>query len=481
MSVHENFRPCDPAADLCGESAQLLARLGSADFRADHRVRHAYVAGAMFKGIASRELVVRMGRSQLLGYLGTGGLSLERVAADIAWIQAELGRDGVYGMNLLCQPQQPELEEALVDLFLKTGVRRVEAAAYTQATPALVRWRAHGIAAGADGALRCTHKVLAKVSRPEVAAAFLAPPPARMVERMLERGSLTAQQAQWVVQLPLCDDLCVEADSGGHTDQGVAYALLPAILLQRDQAQAQFGYGQPVRVGAAGGLGTPAALAASFLMGADFVLTGSVNQCSVEAGTSVLAKDLLQQAGVQDTAIAPAGDMFESGARVQVLRKGLFFAARAQKLYELWQRHDGWHEIDAKTRAQIEKNYFAMSYEAVWRETRNFYSARAPQLMERADHDLRQQMALVFRWYFVQANRFAMQGVAERKVDFQIQCGPALGAFNQWVKGTLYEDWRARHVDEIAELLMRGCARLLTARFGQWLGTSAQALATDLV
>lgn len=81
---------------------------------------------------------------------------------------------------------------------------------------------------------------------------------------------------------------------------------------------------QKIRVGAAGGIGTPEAAAAAFILGADFIVTGSINQCTVEAGTSEIVKDLLQEINVQDTEYAPAGDMFELGAKVQVLKKGLF-------------------------------------------------------------------------------------------------------------------------------------------------------------
>jgi trans-AT polyketide synthase, acyltransferase and oxidoreductase domains len=43
-------------------------------------------------------------------------------------------------------------------------------------------------------------------------------------------------------------------------------------------------------------------------------------------------------------------------------------------------------------------------------------------------------------------------------VDFQVHCGPALGAFNQWVAGTELQSWRGRHVDQIAERLMAAAA-----------------------
>lgn len=449
-------------------------RLGSAAFRRDHGLRYAYVAGSMYKGIASRELVLRMAEARLLGYLGTGGLTPRRVEDDIAWLQARLPDGAAWGMNLLAGAFDPRPEEALVELFLARGVRRVEAAAYTQVTAPLARYRLAGLSRGADGRPVAANKVLAKVSRPEVAEKFLAPAPERLVAELLASGRITAGQAELARQVPMADELCVEADSGGHTDQGVAFALLPAILLQRDAAAARLPGAGAVRVGAAGGIGAPGAVAAAFVLGADFVLTGSVNQCSVEAGISEAAKDLLQQAGVQDTAIAPAGDLFEQGAKVRVLRKGLLFAARAGKLYDLWRFHGSLEELDEKTRGQIENSYFKRSLEEVWAETRAHFAERDPAVLERAERDPKAKMALVFKWYFVHSARLARSGAAEQRVDYQIHCGPALGAFNEWVRGGPLEDWRARHVDEIAERLMQGAARLLEQRLATVAGPAGE-------
>jgi PfaD family protein len=138
----------------------------------------------------------------------------------------------------------------------------------------------------------------------------------------------------------------------------VALVLLPAMHALRDREARRHGFARPPRVGLAGGLGTPAALAAAFAMGADFVLTGSINQCTAEAGTSDAVKELLAQAGSQDTDFAPAGDMFEIGARVQVLRRGLLFSARANRLYEIWRRYDSLEEVPAETLQQIERQYW---------------------------------------------------------------------------------------------------------------------------
>ena len=53
--------------------------LGNAEFKSDYGISYAYLAGAMYKGIASQELVVKLGKAGLMGFLGTGGLRLERM------------------------------------------------------------------------------------------------------------------------------------------------------------------------------------------------------------------------------------------------------------------------------------------------------------------------------------------------------------------------------------------------------------------
>lgn len=442
------------------------ASLGDSAFRAEYGVRYAYTAGAMYKGIASEALVVALAKAGLIGYFGTGGLTLSKIGAAIGSIQAQVTDGQPIGMNLLHSIDRPELEEQTVDLFFSRGIRFVEAAAYTDVTASVVRYRLRGLTRGPGGAIVTPHLVLAKVSRPEVARAFMRPAPEEMVRELVAEGRITPHEAELARFIPVAGDICVEADSGGHTDQGVAYALMPAILHLRDEMMSGHAYQKRIRVGAAGGIGTPEAAAAAFIMGADFITTGSINQCTVEAGTSESVKDLLQDMNVQDTAYAPAGDMFETGAKVQVLRKGVFFPGRANKLYELYTRFDSLDEIDAWTRKQIEEKYFRCSFEDVWSETKSYYSSVEPGF-DQSEPSPKRKMALIFRWYFIHTMRLAIRGVEEDRVNYQVQCGPALGAFNQWVKGTPLESWRNRHVGDIGERIMNGAAALLSKRYAE--------------
>jgi trans-AT polyketide synthase, acyltransferase and oxidoreductase domains len=443
--------------------------LGSAGLRNDYRLRYAYMAGSMYKGIASANLVTEMAKAGFMAYLGTGGLTPAEIHSALQSIRLHLENQN-YGANVLCNLDNPAAEDGCVDVLIENQVRHVEASAFMRITPSLVRYRLRGLSLDRSGALRVQHRILAKVSRPEVARVFMQPAPESMVRALLSAGRISAEEARLSDYLPMAGEICIEADSGGHTDRGVALALLPAAVALRNEMQKKHAYMQPIRIGAAGGIGTPHAAAAAFVLGAEFILTGSINQCTVEAGTSESVKDLLQELDGQDTAYAPAGDMFELGAKVQVVKRGLFFPARANKLYELYQRHDSLEEIDEKTQQQIQEKYFKRSFDEIWEETKAYYARIGSAKLAAIERNPKQKMALIFKWYFVQSTRYAMRGHADYKVDYQIHCGPAMGSFNQWVRNTEIENWRSRHVADIAKRLMNGAAIVLQDSLGSAAG-----------
>lgn len=443
-----------------GEISPLL--LGCPQFRKDYKLTYAYLAGSMYRGISSKNMVVKLGKAGIMGFFGAGGLSIAELEEAIDSIQKELSENQPYGVNLMHNLFNPEREEQKVDLFLKYGVKVVEASAYISITPALIRYRAGGLMEDRSGAVSSTNRIIAKVSRPEVAELFMRPVPERLIDKLVREGKVSEQQAGLLAGIPMADDICVEADSGGHTDAGVAYVLMPAMLKLRDEMMRKYNYSKKIRVGAAGGIGAPAAAAAAFTLGADFILCGSINQCTVEASTSDTVKDLLQQMNVQDTDYAPAGDMFEVGAKVQVLKKGLFFPARANKLYELYRQYNSLEEIDEKSKTQLQEKYFKCSFDKIYEDIKASSPANE---IEKADRNPKYKMGLIFKRYFSNSSKMALKGGEESKVDYQIFCGPALGAFNQWIKGTELENWRNRHVDKIGIKLMTETAEFLNHRF----------------
>jgi PfaD family protein len=435
------------------------ASLGDPEFRAEHGVELSYMAGAMAAGIASEELVIALGRVGLLGSFGAAGLLPDRVGAAIDRIQRALPQ-GPYAFNLIHSPSEEAIERETVRLYLERGVRTVEASAFLRLTSHVVRYRVAGLEAAPDGSVRVRNRVIAKVSRREVAEQFLSPAPAPLLRELVAAGWISEAQARLAERVPMADDVTVEADSGGHTDNRPLVVLLPSIQAQCDELRARWGYARAPRVGAAGGIGTPAAAAAAFAMGAAYVVTGSVNQGCVEAGTAEPVRRLLAGAGYADVAMAPAADMFEAGVKVQLLKRGTMFPMRAQRLYDLYQRHASMAEIPAPEREQIERQLFRRPLDAVWRETVEYFAARDPEQVERAGTDPRRRMALVFRWYLGLSSRWANAGEPGREMDYQIWCGPAMGAFNDWARGSYLESPENRSVADVARQIMTGAAYL---------------------
>ena len=347
-----------------------------------------------------------------------------------------------------------------IELYPNHGVTTAEASAYMALTSQIVRYRASGLPMNSLGEIDITHRVIAKVSRREVAMQFLEPAPANLLQPLLAQGLISEQQAQMAQRIPMCDALTVEADSGGHTDNRPLVCLLPALLELRDELRAKHGYEQVVYIGGAGGIGTPSAVLGAFTLGADYVVTGSVNQACVESGASVHTKRILAQAGQADVMMAPAADMFELGVKVQVLKKGTLFPVRAQKLYELYKTCDSLESIPVAEREKLETQVFRKPMVSVWQETEAFFRERDPEQLERALQNPKRKMALVFRWYLGLSSRWSNSGESGREMDYQIWCGPAMGAFNEWTKDTYLAVPENRHAPDVAEHLMQGASYL---------------------
>jgi PfaD family protein len=216
----------------------------------------------------------------------------------------------------------------------------------------------------------------------------------------------------------------------------------------------------------AGGIATPQSIAAAFAMGAAYVLTGSINQAAVEADTSKGVRQLLEQTRQADVIMAPAADMFELGAKVQVLKRGTMFAMRAAKLYELYRTYDRYEAIPLPVRTMVERDILRSGFEAAWNQTADYFQTRDRSQIERASQDPKHKMALVFRSYLGLASLWAKHGDADRQIDYQIWCGPAMGAFNAWAKNSCLETVDRRYVADMAMNLMYGAAGLMRC---QWL------------
>ncbi len=437
--------------------------LGDPDFVATYKTKFALYAGAMANGISSEDLVIAMGNAGMMASFGAGGLLPDRILKAINTIQSALP-NGPYLFNLINSPGEPALEAKTAELYVNHNIPAIEASAYLGLTSNLVWYRASGLSKNEQGEIQISHHVIAKISRKEIAKRFLEPASDEILKQLVNQGKITHEQAELAKFVPMADDITVEADSGGHTDNRPLVSILPSIIKLRNEIQAKNNYAQIVRVGVGGGIATPASALAAFMIGAAYVVTGSINQSCLEAGASEHTRKLLSTSEMTDVAMAPAGDMFEMGVKVQVLKRGTMFAMRGQKLYELYSRYDSIEEIPAGEREKIEKTIFQLDLDTVWLECMQFFTDRDPKQIERAENDPKAKMALIFRWYLGLSSRWSNTGTPGREMDYQIWCGPAMGAFNDWVKGSQLESHENRHVADSNLEILTGAAYLYRIR-----------------
>jgi PfaD family protein len=450
-----------------GRGLQVLAmvspmaaeQLGDPTFRSDYKLKYAYKTGAMANGIASADLVIAIGKANLLASYGAGGQVPETINQSLNKIQANLPHQ-TYAVNLIHSPSEQAIEAAAVQLFLDKGVKVVEASAFLALTENIVYYRVAGLSRDAENNIVIGNKVIAKISRKEIAIPFMQAPPEAFVQSLLGKGKITPLQAELAKQVSMADDITVEADSGGHTDNRPLVAILPIIIQLRNEMQEANAFANHIRVGAAGGISTPASALAAFMMGAAYVVTGSVNQACVEAGTSEHVRKLLQVVESTDVMGAPASDMFEMGVDLQVLKRGTLFGPRAKKLYQYYKTYESIDEIPAEERQALEEKVFRKPLEEIWQSCIEFFQQRDPEQIERAKDNPRRKMALIFRWYLGLSSNWANAGTSDRVLDYQIWCGPAMGAFNDWVKGSYLEHYENRKVADVATQIMEGAAYL---------------------
>ena len=436
-----------------------IEQLGAASFRETYGVRCAFYAGAMANEIASTDMVIALGKAGLMGSFGAAGLTMDRLEEAIEEIQTALPQ-GPYAFNLIHSPYEADLEEQVVARYLRKKIDVVEASAFLKLTPAIVHYRASGLHATPSGVVAITNRVIAKLSRTEVAEKFLQPAPASMLEKLYDEGKITREQVVLAGRVPVADDITVEADSGGHTDNRPLNCLMPTMLALRDRMQEKYAYAVPVRIGAGGGISTPAAALGAFMMGAAYVVTGSINQACVESGASPHTKRLLGEAGMADVTMAPSADMFEMGVKVQVLKRGTLFPMRALKLYDIYTRYDSINAIPSEERQKLETQIFQRELESVWQETVRFFETRDPLQLERAEANPKRKMALIFRWYLGLSSRWSNVGDPNREMDYQIWCGPAMGSFNDWTHETYLAEPGNRRIVDVTLHLFSGAAYL---------------------
>ncbi|MEU4594511.1 acyltransferase domain-containing protein [Micromonospora aurantiaca (nom. illeg.)] len=398
-----------PALGPPSATASRPRPAGSPGLRSDYGIRYACLAGSSPFGVTSPAFLRRLSEAGLLGFFGAQGLAPPEIRAALA----ELRDVRRYGM---AWPSGGD-ERALCDLYLAHDVRHVEVTGpLAVVSPQLVRFR-HG-----DG----PRQVLVRAPDLATAVRFLRPADPATVRTLAAAGHLDGGAAGAAAREAVATDVAVERD---------AHALVPALVALRDREA------PGARIGVAG-VGTPAAVAAAFALGADFVVTTTVNQCTAEAATSDAAKDLLAALDVTDIREAPDPDLFELGARSPVAHRGTLFAARAEELYRMFLRYDRLADVGPRRLAELERTHFGRPLDEV----------RAD--LGVAGRDDRRVLASVCAAYCREATAAALRGTPGQRLNYRVPASTDVGAFNRLVAAEPLADWRARHAESVTERLL---------------------------
>jgi len=438
--------------------------LGNSAFKNRYKIKYPYIAGAMAHGISSVELVKAAGKAGMVGFFGSAGLTLNDLEKTILRLKSDAA-DIPYGVNLVFSGAS-EQEWAIINLYLKHNIRLISAAGYLKLTLPLLYYRIKGVFRDTNNTIICPNKIIAKTSRLEIAKQFLSPPPEKMIHQLVDRQLISLDEASLAGQIPVAEDLTAEADSGGHTDNRAAISLLPSMIDLRDNLFQTYKYSTMPCIGLGGGIATPKAVAAAFVMGADYVLTGSINQSCIESGTSPTVRQMLAKALQTDVIMAPSANMFERGIKVQVLKRGTLFPQRAARLFELYRTYSSIEEIPDDIKKEVEKKILQNSFNSEWERTQKFFNAYDPVQLELAEKDPKRRMSLLFRSYLGKSSKWAINDEPSRKKDYQIWCGPSMGAFNEWTRGSFMEDPNNRKFKTIAMNLLFGACVVMRR---QWI------------
>jgi len=171
--------------------------------------------------------------------------------------------------------------------------------------------------------------------------------------------------------------------------------------------------------------------------------------------------------------------MFELGVEVQVLQRGTMFASRAKRLHRIYESCASLEDIGHDDRTRLEREIFRSELSQAWAQTAAWWAQRDLSELERAELDPKHKMALLFRSYLGQSSKWAIAGDQPRRMDYQIWCGPAMGAFNSWVKGSFLEAAEDRTVVQVARNLLEGAAVVTRAQQLRSYGVPVPAAAFD--
>lgn len=420
-------------------------------FCASYGVKLPYIASALPGRACSPEWVVELARSGVLGFLGTELSSAAQLREDIRAVQADLERQA-YGVSLFCEHGMSAADREKIDCCLAHEVSCIQALDYVEPSMAMVLYRLKGLSVSrdTDGVKRVLsrHRLVVRVDDPQLAGRFFAPPSQDVVDELFRQRHISAEQRDNAKHISLCSELYYDASTFSDTAAGK----LADMQRESESYKRQYNYAEKINLGVAAGFGDPRSVAEFFSLDVDFIVTDSINQCTLEANLPVTLKDSLASCSAADIVMAPAHEKFILGLKSPILNLDNCYPERANYLFDLYAQYEDLTHVPRDAVEYMERDIFGESLENVWLSvsSRLIESGRGEHV-RRAARSEKYKMLLVFSSYL---DRIRAVNLNENPEEFFLTINEGMGRFNEWSMGTNFTHWKQRHASEIASALM---------------------------
>lgn len=419
--------------------------LGSNSFKEEYKVNYSYVVAGIQKGISSVAMIEELSENKILGFLGINGLSLDEALDLISSAKKKIPLDSI-GVKVSNDLLNPDYGKTVMKHIIEEDIKKIEVSGYQKPDLALVKYRLRNIKIDEKGNVIIPHKMLVHITSVKAAQSFMRPIPENILKQLLDAEEITLKEAENARNIPMCDDICIDNNKGENR-----YGWLSTLKKISKENFNKFNLKKKVRIGIGGGIGSPQTVAMAFFAGADFIVTSSINQCTVEAGTSDYVKSLLQNAVETDFTFAPEAELFEFGEKKSVLKRGSLYHIRALKLYENYCRYESIKEIPQKEVEMITKKYFKVSFDEVYNNLKDKLSR---EIVKLAEEQPKYKMALIFKELLEQCFDDALKDKNENRVNYQIKSTSAIADLNNYLKDTYLMEWKNRKTADIGKKLM---------------------------
>lgn len=420
--------------------------LGSLSFKEEYQTDIAYAAGGIRDGISSVSMIKKLADSNILGFLGTKGLDIHKIKGllESAFNMVEHEKIGVH---VACDVLKPENNNQQLKLMIDKDIRRLQISGYQKPDEWIYEYRIRNIQYSEKHKVESPYKLLVCVNNLKAAEEFLKPIKKDYIKKLIELKKLTQIEAEMADSLPVCDDICIE-----NTGMGAGgFGWISSIKKLNERIGQSSSLRKEVRVGICGGIGNPQMLALAFFAGADFIMTDTINQCTVEAETSAHVKDLLQSAKENDFTFAPADDLFEFGERISVLKRGTLYPARAQKVYDIYSKYASVEEISKADTKLLTEKYFGIKLSEMYQRIMKTVSEEERKLISEQP---KYKLGLIMKGYLQECFHQAQAGEKESEINYGIAVERDMADINRWLQGTDIEHWDRRSIDVIAKRIM---------------------------